>query len=271
MLLILDFLMPDLSFTYSGGSNNDDPSLSLGGDPSSHIIPESLNALFSDVSSAEASSGNVDYRCFYIFNDSGYDLVDLSVWMEEDELGSTCSLGIPIADEIQTMTFSGATGGDFTLTLDDQTTGTINYSATPATLADNIQTALQALDNASSVVVSSESATVYTVTWSGDDGSRKYPLLELEDNNLTPGGSTISFAESVAGSPVNSIAVEIGVSTNPPSGVTFSQPDSGDPVVLALVHDGEGLPVWIRRTTEAGTEATSSDSLVVRCTADVVL
>lgn len=55
---------------------------------------------------------------------------------------------IAVRDSYDTQGFyitGGATGGTFTLTCEGQTTGAISFSATPATLASNVQTALESL------------------------------------------------------------------------------------------------------------------------------
>ena len=53
----------DVSMTYSGGSSNTNPDLSLGGVASLYAI--SGTRLFDDVTEAEATNGLTDYRCFY--------------------------------------------------------------------------------------------------------------------------------------------------------------------------------------------------------------
>lgn len=59
----------DIKYRLSGGAANSDPNASLGGAKSSvEIVDATLHNLFDIVSSAEASSGDVEYRCFYIHN-----------------------------------------------------------------------------------------------------------------------------------------------------------------------------------------------------------
>lgn len=58
----------DIVYRLSGGSGNSDQNASLGGAKSSSSASASI---FDDVSSAEASSGDTEYRCVYIHNNHG--------------------------------------------------------------------------------------------------------------------------------------------------------------------------------------------------------
>lgn len=61
-------LSTDIIYRLSGGAANSDPNASLGGVKSSTAMPTSV---FDDVSSAEASAGDIEYRCIYIHNNHG--------------------------------------------------------------------------------------------------------------------------------------------------------------------------------------------------------
>jgi hypothetical protein len=62
----------DLATRYSGGASNSNGNLSLGGVKSSNAFATNvLNALFDDVSGAEAAAGDVEYRGFYYHNGHG--------------------------------------------------------------------------------------------------------------------------------------------------------------------------------------------------------
>jgi len=56
----------DIQYRMSGGASNNDPAAALGGVESSNSFVD--NAIFADVSSADASSGKTYYRCFYVHN-----------------------------------------------------------------------------------------------------------------------------------------------------------------------------------------------------------
>lgn len=56
----------DIHKRMSGGASNSDPAASLGGAMSSTAFTN--NAVFDDVSSGEATAGDIEYRCFYAYN-----------------------------------------------------------------------------------------------------------------------------------------------------------------------------------------------------------
>lgn len=58
----------DIIYRLSGGAGNTDQNASLGGVKSSTAASASI---FDDVSSAEASSGDTEYRCVYVHNNHG--------------------------------------------------------------------------------------------------------------------------------------------------------------------------------------------------------
>lgn len=58
----------DLDFHLSGGSANTDPNAALGGAISTTQIGADVHNLFDQVSSAESSAGDTEYRCFYVKN-----------------------------------------------------------------------------------------------------------------------------------------------------------------------------------------------------------
>ncbi len=55
----------DIQFRLSGGSGNTDPAASLGGAKSSTAAGSNL---FDNVSGAESSAGDTEYRCIYVHN-----------------------------------------------------------------------------------------------------------------------------------------------------------------------------------------------------------
>lgn len=58
----------DIKFRLSGGGSNTDPNASLGGAKSSTEVGTGLHNLFDIVGSAETTSGDTEYRCFYVHN-----------------------------------------------------------------------------------------------------------------------------------------------------------------------------------------------------------
>ena len=75
----------DIKYRYSGGASNALATASLGGVRSSVDIPTGAQNLFDDVAPAEATSGDTEYRCFYVFNNSGADTINTcKLWMAGD-------------------------------------------------------------------------------------------------------------------------------------------------------------------------------------------
>ena len=58
----------DIVFKLSGGAANSDPNASLGGARSSVTMGTGIGNLFDNVSGAESTSGDTEYRCFYVLN-----------------------------------------------------------------------------------------------------------------------------------------------------------------------------------------------------------
>ncbi len=102
----------DVKFYLSGGAANADPDAALGGVISSVEIGAGTHNLFDLVSSAEASAGDTEYRCFYVKNTHAtLTAQNMKIWVhsespsadtdEEIGLGSSAVSGTEqtIADE----------------------------------------------------------------------------------------------------------------------------------------------------------------------------
>lgn len=77
----------DLVYRLSGGAGNTSPAAALGGAMGTAagaiITSAAANNLFDDVSGAESSAGDVEYRCFYVQNTHGsLTLQNAVVWIE---------------------------------------------------------------------------------------------------------------------------------------------------------------------------------------------
>ncbi len=74
----------DIEYRWSGGADNANPDLALGGVMSDFIFPSGLfNNLFDDVDNGEATAGDTEYRCFYLVNTHATDTWFTSrIWIE---------------------------------------------------------------------------------------------------------------------------------------------------------------------------------------------
>lgn len=126
----------DIDFHLSGGAANADPNASLGGVISSNqIVDASLHNLFDQVSGAEASAGDTEYRCLYVKNAHGtLTLQNAKVYVQTESgsadsdeligLGTSAVNGTEqtVADESTApagVTFAQANGSANALTIGD--------------------------------------------------------------------------------------------------------------------------------------------------------
>lgn len=113
--------------------------------------------------------------------------------------------GAPVngTDEVQTLTID-ADGGTFKLKFDGHVTAAIPWSATNNTLRDNVDAALEALNNIQAggvtVAVGTMTAGVgtLTITFTAQKGKQAQPTITVENNSLT-GTGTLSIAETTPG------------------------------------------------------------------------
>lgn len=95
----MSFLLPShIKFYLSGGTNNVDPTFSIGGPISNtEIIDNILHNLFDRVITKEAAEGDVEWRCFYIKNTHPNEIFKgVRIWIESGTSSSKTfiSLGI---------------------------------------------------------------------------------------------------------------------------------------------------------------------------------
>ena len=88
----------DIKYFLSGGASNDDENASLGGvRSSSEITNNVVNNLFDNVTGGEATSGDVEYRCFYFANTHLTDTLDaVKVWLGSNTpaAGTDAAIGL---------------------------------------------------------------------------------------------------------------------------------------------------------------------------------
>lgn len=89
----------EIEYRLSGGASNSNPNAALGGVKSSNAVPSNL---FDDVSSAEAASGLVEYRCFYIHNsNASLTLIDPKLWIQTNTPSATTTVAVGLGTSIQ--------------------------------------------------------------------------------------------------------------------------------------------------------------------------
>jgi hypothetical protein len=87
----------EIKFYYSGGSGNTSAAASLGGAISTTELTAGTHNLFDVVSSAEASSGDTEYRCFYVKNtNSTLALQASKIWVSTDNSGAGSDVQIAL-------------------------------------------------------------------------------------------------------------------------------------------------------------------------------
>lgn len=89
----------ELQYRLSGGAANANTHASLGGVKSSVAW---VSTLFDDVSSAEATDGRVEYRCFYIHNaNAALTLIAPKVWIQSNTPSPTTTVAIGLGTSAQ--------------------------------------------------------------------------------------------------------------------------------------------------------------------------
>jgi hypothetical protein len=254
----------DIGYVLSGGSNNVDPALSTGGDPSGYPIAGNFNNLYDNIVTEEATTGLIDYRCIYIFNNNGNSsLYNPELYMTQVAEGSTIKIGTLLVTENQKIIILGTpTSGSFTITYDTES-AIINYNADSSVFATNLQNGLNTLGDLSGVevTVTATPTFYFSVMFKGDDNYRSHSLLEVV-NNLV-GATSITVTRMAYGSPINSIAPSLPTDLVPPTNVYFYEYSSESPIYLKTLKPGDGLPVWIQRTTLAGVEGLDLDGFTI--------
>lgn len=241
----------DISFVYSGGSNNLDPSKSIGGVPSINPINGTIDSLFNYVKREYAEEGYTDYRCFYIFNNSETDTVyNANVYFENQIEGiSYCQIGIAKSIDSQTLTLNPTPDyGTFQLEYEDYITQNIDWNSEPTIFAKNIENALNDLEVLSGVVVQRILSNSFLISFAGDDNNRSHEDLAVSLNNLNP-STTITISKSSQGQPINSIAPLLATSQTVPYGVVFYDTNSKNRIYVGDLRPKDGVPIWIKRYT----------------------
>ena len=268
-------LTPEIIFTLSGGNFNSNPDKSLGGDPSN--IQISNGRLFNDISQTDSIKGITDYRCFYLNNISNlHTLYAAKLSVNYNESGETlANLGFIFQNEKQNIEIQQAnlvTNGSFTLTyidVDGNHDMEISWNNDINILTNNIATAIQQINNLTDVTISnsiSNNNYIFEINFQGSAGNRFHDTIIIKNNNLTP-VTTIVLAKVVSGSPINSIAGLIDVSTTLPANVVFSNSQE----VIGEIRPLDSIPIWVQRYAPANSANIQGDGFTLKINCEVVI
>lgn len=93
----MPIISTDIQYRLSGGAGNTDINASLGGVKSSTSVGTGLHNLFDVVSSAEASSGDTEYRCVYVHNNHGtLTMQSAKIWIVTNTPSTDTSIEIAL-------------------------------------------------------------------------------------------------------------------------------------------------------------------------------
>ena len=87
----------DITFYLSGGSGNTDPAASIGGARSTTEVTGAT--LWDKVESAEASAGDIEYRCIYVRNDGADTALDAKIWIQANTPSADTTIAIALGGE----------------------------------------------------------------------------------------------------------------------------------------------------------------------------
>lgn len=254
----------NIEFLLSGGANNADPSKSIGGGPSSSPVLGLVNNLFPDITSQEASFGKVDYRCFYVKNSiSSATLYDTQVLVSFQNPGASyVEIGVAKSTDVQRIEITGIpTSGTVIFRLGTSPIS-VNWGTSAFGFEASLRNALLYAGFAAEVVHSISGNTAsFTVTFSGVNDNKSWPILQIQENNLM--GVQVPIIQIIKisnGQPINSSAPMIVTDQMPPSGVIF-QPGS---IVVGKVDAGDFFPVWVKRTTPANSQFSINDGFTIK-------
>lgn len=96
----MSVIAADFQLRLSGGAANASGNASLGGAKSNNQASATVDQLFDAVAAAEASAGDVEYRCVYLHNANATDTMTAArVWVQSNTplAGTTIDIGVGTA------------------------------------------------------------------------------------------------------------------------------------------------------------------------------
>lgn len=93
----MPIISTDIVYRLSGGASNTDVNASLGGAKSSTNVGTGLHNLFDVVGSAEAATGDTEYRCVYVHNNHGtLTMQSAKIWISSNTPSTDTSVEIAL-------------------------------------------------------------------------------------------------------------------------------------------------------------------------------
>jgi len=260
----------DIVVTLTGGSNNTNPNLSIGGNPSSYPISGNINNLFDNISNEQALSGHEDYRCIYIFNNnSSESIFNTRLYINEFEGNeSKIYVGLDFSPENQRITINGnVSGGFFIIGFKPPNQATIEYrtvyfNSDPATWAENLKEQLLTIPTIQDInitVSGTFSSRIFDVSFQSIEDLRSHDLFLINYSSLIGTNISSSVTKIVVGSPINSIPALLDASTTIPYNVTFYETNINNQLYVGTLYPEEGFPLWIKRTTPINSNAIAGE------------
>lgn len=259
----------DISLNLSGGNNNSDQNLSLGGDPSQYPVTTNMANLFSNITATDALTGYQDYRCFYVFNNNDtYSLYNINVYFDiELDAPQQLLLGLALISDLQRFTISGNVQSGYIVMRYGEAsflyTGQISWGDSYQSFRANLETALNLIDGLSGVTITATAnGTIYTfdILFSYYNMNKYQPTLFVSTNNLltnTVANPEINIAKTLNGSPINTIPDLIADSSTSPNSVIFYNTSATNTILVGTLAPYEGFPIWVKRTIPVNADATS--------------
>lgn len=88
----MPIITTEIVYRLSGGAANASALASIGGAKSANVAPAGL---FDDVTSAESSAGDIEYRCFYVHNaNAALAMQNAVVYIQENTTGNRIAIGV---------------------------------------------------------------------------------------------------------------------------------------------------------------------------------
>jgi hypothetical protein len=259
----------EISFVLSGGVNNNNPSSSIGGNPSNFPVIGSLNNLFADLTTEEAQAGKIDHRCFYLKNLSKTDsLYDAKIFISsQSSEGASVQIGLSQITDEQEIEITGAVLSGSLLLKYGQQEFLVNWGGSASSFSANLLAGLNSvgLNGVELSHVGTVGTSRFKILFKGSTNNRSHPKIDLYSNNLSGlSKPVVSIKKIVEGQPINSIAPLLAVDTVPPARVEFRNSSNENQIELGTLYPEDFVPIWIRRYTPANTDFVERDFFVFK-------